>query len=138
MWLNENKMIAYKHPFENNREVDLMYFDGYLIVASNYNFKIVPISPSEVNSTIDKFISQEDALAPTIEREAYGNISHDKIVGLIQSPNSRDLIFACQNDDSSQLIFYQFVSSPQEKRQVQLKTLTFDPSMVKRSRLDKK
>mmetsp|Transcript_29530 Transcript_29530/g.28707 ORF Transcript_29530/g.28707 Transcript_29530/m.28707 type:complete len:201 (+) Transcript_29530:47-649(+) len=80
MWLNDNKMIAYRHPFENNKEVDLVYFDGYLIVASNYNFKIVPISPHEVNANIDKFLQMDDSIAPTIDKEAFGIIAHDKIV----------------------------------------------------------
>ena len=73
----------------------MLYFDGYLLVASHYNFKFTSILPSEINNTIDKFQQQDDALAPLIEKESHNVISHDRIVTMIQYPYKREVVFIC-------------------------------------------
>jgi hypothetical protein len=41
-------------------EVDLIYFDGHLIVAAKNNFKCLPINPQEISTTISQYYERDD------------------------------------------------------------------------------
>ena len=66
-------MIAVKHPYDDNKgikiyliiilnlEVDISFFDNYLIVAQQFNFRFVQINPEEVTTTMSQYANPDES-----------------------------------------------------------------------------
>jgi hypothetical protein len=110
IWLQEKKMIAIKHPYDDNRgtpllsniriETDLIYFDGYLIVAQPFNLRFAQISPSEVTTTVNNFLSPDESQSQLFDRQFVGIIQNDRIVQILPHPLRSELLFICCSDSS--------------------------------------
>ena len=66
-------MTAVRHPYDDNRgklsffkynfyvEVDMVYYDNYLIVAQQFNFRFIQINPEEITTTISQFSNPDES-----------------------------------------------------------------------------
>lgn len=72
-------MISIRHPYDDNKEVDIAYFENHLIVAQNFNFRFIAITHEEVNTTISQFQNPDEGNQPLLEKEFSGIIHNERI-----------------------------------------------------------
>ena len=110
MFLAERKMASVNHPYEDHQEVDLQYFDSYLIVAQAHSLRFLQITAADVTTHIDQFqLDKNGAGMPVLpyalNREFSGILPSGRIVGCVHNPVKNELIYASCNEQF-QLSFY--------------------------------
>jgi len=48
-------MTAVHHPYEDLKEVDIAYFDKYLVISHFHNIRFVQLTADEIKTTIRQF-----------------------------------------------------------------------------------
>lgn len=87
----------------NNIEVDMRYFDNYLIVAQNHSIRFVQITAQDVTTTISQYQNDPNGggmqvMPPLLEKEYSGILQNDRIVGMVYNYLRHEIIFVCTND----------------------------------------
>jgi len=113
----------------------MTYFEGFLIVVQENNFRAVQISPSEVQTTPSYFMGQDAALSEAMDREYSGIISHDKIRQAFYVTQKNQLVFICENSEG-RIIYRHLSINLSAKKMLKLDDITVEQGPPKK--LEKK
>jgi hypothetical protein len=96
-------MASINHPYEDHSEVELQYFENYLIVAQSHSLRFLQITAADVTTHIDQFqLDKNGAGMPVLpyalNREFSGILHNERIVGCVFNPVRHELVFCSAND----------------------------------------
>jgi|LauGreDrversion4_2_1035121.scaffolds.fasta_scaffold671238_1 hypothetical protein len=103
MFLNERKMTTVYHPYEDYKEVDIKYFENYLIVAQAFNLRFLHLTAADIATSLDSYQLDRNgsgmpAMPQTLNREFSGIVHGERIVGTVYNHIRHELLFICAND----------------------------------------
>lgn len=121
----------------------MFYYEGYLIVFQNYSLRFLPLSESEITTTIAQFQSDmtlggTQLNCQVLEKEFSGVLQQDRIVGAVFNPMRKEIVVVCATDALAILYYRLVVNRGSDKRQLQLAKYEPAPEPKKKARFEKR
>jgi hypothetical protein len=102
-----------KNAIVKSLEIELMYFDGHIVIYQEKNLRFLKLAAADVATTINQF--QHDNMSGAVVPPAplgvefSGIISPLRIVGAVHNYLRKELVFVIENDKNAPLTFQKLV-----------------------------